>query len=121
MALQLSYEDGNLAVVRASDTITRTETDEIKRQIVRFIRRYGRIQVLIIIEENFANLDMLASWDDDQDDEFIQQHVNRLAILGDIKFRDRAVLFFLKGFLPFSIEFFKSGHEEFARAWLTHP
>lgn len=122
MPLHLSHEKtGNLAIIRATDVISRAEADAIKKDIISIIRRYGKVNILIIIEQDFTNLDMLANWDDDEDDEFIQKHIIRMAILGDIKWKDRALLFFLKGFLPFSMEFFKVGQEGFARAWLLHP
>lgn len=122
MPLHLSHEAaGNLAIVRATDIISRAEADTAKKDIINIIRRYGKVNILIIIEKDFANLDMFANWDDDEDDEFIQKHIIRMAILGDIKWKDRALLFFLKGFLRFSMEFFKLEQEALARAWLLHP
>jgi hypothetical protein len=118
MAIELEYEDANLVIIRGSGVVKRAEADEIKRQVVALIHRYGNINVLIMIEEGFSNLEAFVDWSDDHDDEFIQKHVNRMAIVGDLKWRDSALLFFLKGYLPFSIEYFKAGQEEFARAWL---
>lgn len=121
MAINLEHENNGLVVIRASGILTRAESDAAKQRVVAAIHQRGKVDVLIIIEAGFANLEAFADWSDDHDDEFIQQHVNRLAIVGDLKWRDNALLFFMKGFLPFSIEFFKADREDFARAWLIHP
>jgi len=120
MALKLELEGDNLAVIRSTDVLTRAEADEIKKDVIAIIKAQGSVKVLIVIEESFASLEALANWDDDHDDEFIQQHVERMAIVGDLRWRDSALLFFLNGLLPFSIKYFNSGQEEFARAWLVH-
>jgi hypothetical protein len=119
MAIRFVAEENNLAVIRASEVLTRAESDETKRHVVAMIERQGKVNVLIIIEEGFANLEAFANWDDDHHDEFIQRNVKRMAIVGDLKWRDSALLFFLSGLLPFTIEYFKSDQEAFARAWLA--
>lgn len=118
MTLKLEPEQNNLLVIRASDVLTRIESDETKKEVVKLIKARGKLNILIIIEESFANLEAFANWDDDHDDEFIQRHINRMAIVGDLKWRDNALMFFLGGLLPFSIQYFKPGQEAFAKAWL---
>lgn len=121
MAIYFEHEDTGLVTLRVSGVLTRAESDVAKQQVIAVIERHGSVNVLVVMEADFASLEEFVSWDDDHDDEFIQKHVNRLAIVGDLRWRDSALLFFLKGFLPFSIEFFKTGHEDFAKAWLIHP
>jgi len=120
MALSIEFEANNLFVIRSTGVLERGEADAIKKQVVSFIKRHGRATGLIIIDEAFQSLSAFASWDDDEDDEFIQKHIDRLAIVGDLRWRDSAMLFFLNGFVPFSIEYFKAGQETFARAWLRN-
>lgn len=121
MAVSFEYEHPGLAVIRASGVLERAEADAVKQRVIAVIHQQGRVNVLIVIEVGFSNLEEFADWNDDHDDEFIQKHVGRLAIVGDLKWRDIALLFFLKGFLPFPIEFFKTGQEDFAKTWLAHP
>ncbi|MFZ2727850.1 MAG: STAS/SEC14 domain-containing protein [Methylococcaceae bacterium] len=118
MTIKLEHERDNLIVIRGSEVLKRAESDDIKKQIVTLIKRYGKMNVLIIIEKDFANLEAFANWADNEDDRFIQQHLERLAIVGDLRWRDNALLFFLNGLLPFSIEYFKASEEILARAWL---
>ncbi|GAB6139461.1 hypothetical protein JCM14076_01900 [Methylosoma difficile] len=120
MALTIQFEENNLFVVRSSGVLDRPDADAIKKEVVSFMKRHGRAIGLIIIEDGFLNVSKFASWDDDEDDEYIQKHLDRLAIVGDLRWRDSALLFFLNGFVPFSIEFFKTDQEAFARAWLKN-
>ncbi|MDD5271216.1 MAG: STAS/SEC14 domain-containing protein [Methylovulum sp.] len=119
MALTVEFEENNLVIVHVAGVLVRTEADAIKKQVVAFIKRHGRAKVLILIDEGFLNIATFVNWDDDEDDEFLQQHVDGVALVGDLKWRDSALLFLLHGFVPFSIEFFKTGQEAFARAWLS--
>lgn len=118
MSAQVEFEPLDLVIVRGSGVLTRTDADAAKKEIVEIIKVYGRINILISIEAGFSNLDQFANWDDDHDDEYIQQHIKRMAIVGDLRWRDSALLFFLNGLLPFKMEFFKADQEAFARAWL---
>jgi hypothetical protein len=118
MTIKLETEENNLVIIRASDVLMRDESDAAKHEIVSIIKQQGKINVLILIEEGFSNLEAFVSWDDDHHDEFIQQNINRMAIVGDLRWRDDAILFFLGGLLPFTIEYFKFGQEELALAWL---
>ncbi|ASF45568.1 SpoIIAA family protein [Methylovulum psychrotolerans] len=119
MALTVKFEaENNLFVVHTTGVLVRTEADAIKKQVVAFIKTYGRAKGLIIIDEGFLSIATFVNWDDDEDDEFLQQHVDRLALVGDMKWRDSALLFLLHGFVPFSIHYFKADQEAFARAWL---
>ncbi|WP_221063710.1 STAS/SEC14 domain-containing protein [Methylomagnum ishizawai] len=121
MPLTLEHPQPGLMLVRASGTVTRPEADAAKQQVIAALPPQGKAHILIVIEPGFANLDPLANWDDDRDDELLQRHMSRLAIVGDLKWRDGALLFFLKDLLPFPIEFFKTGQEALAGAWLLHP
>jgi hypothetical protein len=118
MTIKLETEENNLVIIRASDVLKRDESDAAKLEVVSIIKQQGKINVLILIEEGFSNLEAFVSWDDDHHDEFIQQNINRMAIVGDLRWRDDAILFFLGGLLPFTIEYFKFGQEELALAWL---
>jgi hypothetical protein len=79
---------------------------------------HGMAHLLIVLAPGFNNLQAFASWDDIEEDRFIQKHVIRLAIVGDLRWRDSAVLFLLGGLVPFQMEYFPSDQEDFAHAWL---
>jgi hypothetical protein len=118
MTVKLEIAENNLVIIRASEVLMRNEADDAKKQVFTIIERQGTINVLIVIEQGFSNLQAFVSWDDNHLDEFIQKNIKRMAIIGDLKWHDDAMLFFLSGLLPFTIEYFKFGQEELALAWL---
>ena len=118
MTIHLEFEAPDRICIRGSGVLKRDELDAAKRQLFAHMQVHGRCHVLMLLEPDFANLQAFAQWDDIEEDAFIQQHVIRLAMVGDLRWRDSALLFFLSGLVPFQMEYFKSGQEEFARAWL---
>lgn len=118
MSVELSFEAPDLVVVRCHGTLQRVDVDAAKRQVFAHMQANGKVHVLILLDENFANLQAFVSWDDIDEDHYIQQHVVRLAVVGQMRWRDNAILFLLGGLVPFQIEYFPHEQEEFARAWL---
>jgi hypothetical protein len=118
MTITRNLEGKDLMVFIGSEVVTRPEFDEAKKYTIAHIKEHGTLRVLIIITEDFVGLESFASWHDTQADEFIQQHISRLAIVGSSKWSEDAMLFFLGGLLPFPIQYFKSGEDALARAWL---
>jgi hypothetical protein len=118
MTIKLEFAENNLVISRNSGVLMQDEFNEAKQEVATFIENHGKINMLVILEEDFSNLQAFASWDDNELDDFIQKNTNRLAIVGNLKWYEDALLFFLHGLVPFTIEYFKSGQEELAIAWL---
>lgn len=118
MPLQLSFQASDVIVIQASGELARAEVDATKREVFGHMMEHGRAHVLIHIAEGFGSLQAFASWDDIPEDRFIQQHVIRLALVGDLRWRDSALLFLLSGLVPFQIEYFKPDQIALAQAWL---
>ncbi len=119
MAISVTFEEGNLAVIRSSGVLTRPEVDQAKRQVYGHIVAHGKVLVLILIDEGFINLEAFAQWDDIEVDAVIQPNIIRMALVGDMRWRDKAMLFFITAVASFQIEYFKPEQEDFARAWLN--
>lgn len=119
MAISVTFENPQLAVIRTLGTLLRAEVDATKHQVHDHMQAHGKQHVLVLIEDGFTNLEAFVSWDDIEVDHFIQQNIVRLAVVGDLRWRDSAMLFFMNAVSKFQIEFFKAGQEEFARAWLV--
>lgn len=119
MTINVNFEEGNLAVIRSSGVLTRPEVDHAKRQVHDHIVAYGKLLALIIIEDGFVNLEAFATWDDIEVDAVIQPNIIRMALVGDMRWRDKAMLFFITAVASFQIEYFRPEQEDFARAWLN--
>jgi hypothetical protein len=119
MPLAVVLNAPDLITIDASGVLARAEVDQAKRQVFGHMMVHGHAHVLIRIADNFGNLQAFASWDDIDEDRFIKQHIVRLAIVGDLRWRDNALLFLLSGLVPFQIEYFKPEQITLARAWLN--
>lgn len=119
MTIRTEFEFPNLVVVRSNSTLLRSDVDAAKRRVHALMTQHGSVHVLIVIESGFADLEALATWEDIDEDAFIQKHIIRLAIVGDIRWRDKAMLFFLNAVGGFQIDYFKPEHDALARAWLV--
>jgi hypothetical protein len=118
MTVSVSFEEGNLVVIRSSGELKRDEVDQTKRQIYNYILANGPIYMLILIDEAFKSFEAFVSWEDIGGDAVIQPNVKRLALVGDLRWRDQALLFLITAVASFQIEYFKPEQEEFARVWL---
>lgn len=118
MALSVEFEEPDVAVMRVSGELQRLEVDAVKRKIYRQIMAQGKFRLLALIEPGFTQLQALATWEDIPEDKVIQQNVIRIALVGDLRWRDQAILFFLTSVASFQIEYFKAEQVDFARAWL---
>ena len=72
------------------------------------------------VSENFAGWERGAAWNDfsfsDSD-----SGIERMAIVGERKWEDMALLFTAKGLRPFPIEYFEPASMAAARDWIARP
>lgn len=120
MPIRIEFEPENLIMLRSQGVLMRQEVDAIKRQVHRHMLAHGQQHVLILIDSDFADLETFATWEDIEEDALIQQNITRLAVVGDLRWRDRALLFFLNAVGRFQVDYFKPEQEPLARAWLLH-
>ena len=75
---------------------------------------------MTIIGERFISLGGTIDWDDEnKDDEFLQKRVNKLAVIGDAKWEERAFSFMSGGTIPLTIKYFVLEDEALAMTWLA--
>jgi hypothetical protein len=119
MPISTVVEPTGLIVIDISGLITREEVDAAKREVFGHLMTGGSGPVLMLAGEGFAGLENLVQWDDIPEDKFIQQHITKLAFVGDLRWRDTALLFFFHGMVPFPMDYFPEKQRELAVAWLT--
>jgi len=118
MTVSIYFESNDLAVFHGSGVLTREEVDQAKHVLHEHMVHHGQMRVLIVIASDFQNLQAFVQWDDIELDKDIQKNVSRMAIVGDLRWRDSALLFFMSAVSSFPMEFFSADHEVLARAWL---
>ena len=115
MSADVVKVDGNLVTARIAGTLTQAELGSLQKATGDIIKKQGRVKLLVLVEE-FAGWEKGATWGDFT---FQVQHdssIERMAIVGDRKWSDLALLFTSQGLRPFPIEYFEGVDK--ARAWL---
>ena len=115
MSADVVKVDGNLVTARITGTLTQAELGSLQKATGDIIKKQGRVKLLVLVEQ-FAGWEKGATWGDFT---FQVQHdssIERMAIVGDRKWSDLALLFTSQGLRPFPIEYFEGVDE--ARAWL---
>ena len=118
MTVRLSLEDSRLVKLYVSDVLLRAEVDATKHQMHDYMQVHGKCHDMFILEPGFSNLQAFVSWEDIDVDKVIKQNIVRWAVLGDLRWRDSALLFLFNSMVPFQIEYFPLDQEDFAMAWL---
>lgn len=119
MTIHVSFPEPQLIKVHVSGVMMRAEVDATKHQMHDHMQVHGKCALLFVLDPGFSNLEAFVRWDDIDVDVYIKQHVIRLAVVGDLRWRDSALLFLFNSMVPFQIEYFPAHQEGFAKAWLT--
>jgi len=120
MSITVEFTAPNLLMVRVDGVMLRTDVDASKHHAHDLMQQHGKCHVMIELEVGATGLQTMVRWDDIDVDHFIKQHVIRLAVVGDLRWRDSALLFLFNSMVPFQIEYFPANQKEFGLAWLTH-
>lgn len=113
----ISNTDG-IVTVEIMSKLTYVDFLALQKTMLDIARSQGHIRVLII-GTDFQGWDKAGNWADDAYQEKNDPFIEKMAIVGDKKWEDLALMFTCQGFRPFPIEYFAA--DELARAndWLT--
>ena len=113
----LNVSDGVLTL-EVSGKLTQAELATVQKAAGEIIARQGKLRILVLTE-NFTGWERGAGWGDFS---FQTQHdasIERMAIVGERKWEDLALMFTAKGLRKFPIEYFDTARLTAARAWLA--
>ena len=112
--------DVNAGVVttRISGTLTQAALSEMQRTIAEVIRTQGKVRILVLAE-NFAGWERGGAWDDFSFQAQYDPSIEKMAIVGDQRWEDLALIFTAKDLRRFPIEYFTPSELDEARAWLN--
>ncbi len=117
MSAIIEIKDGNTWQIRVSGIITKSDLDKVQAAAREDIRNFGKIKVLLI-------LDGMQGWEpgaDWSDMSFIVTHgddVEKIAMVGDLKWQTEALMFVGAGIRRTQVKYFPLAEMEQARAWL---
>lgn len=118
MPVEFSVKDGNIALIRVTGKLEKTEFDEAQQGITSLIRARNKIKILIITQ-NFEGWEKSEEWQDTTSVGPNDPFIEKIAIVGDPKWKDLILLFSLKGMRSVPIEFFNADSEIKAQDWLN--
>jgi len=113
----LNVSDGVLTL-KVRGQLTQAELATAQKAAGDIIGKQGPLRILVLTE-NFTGWERGAGWDDFS---FQTQHdtsIERMAIVGERKWEDLALMFTAKGLRKFPIEYFDTARLADARAWLA--
>lgn len=114
----LGTDASGLLSVRVSAQLSEAELAGLQAAAAAAIARHGDIRVLVHATQ-FGGWAQGGLWNDFSLQEENDRHVKRMAIVGDERWRDEALLFTSAGLRPFPIRYFTPGELPAARSWLT--
>ena len=119
MPIKFETESANLAVFRVSGTLKKAELDAAQRECEQFIKKAGRVKILVLPESGFAGWEHSEAWADmsfaARNDKFIE----KIAVVAKLEWRDLSYAFLGKGLRPEPIRYFEQDQEAAARLWLN--
>ena len=115
MSIRLVERENDLVVLQVESTCNLADAEQAQKYLAEAIKQIGTVRALILLE-NFTGWDNTEKWTDlallgEQDDD-----AKAIAIVGDTRWKDEALLFLLAGMRQAEVQFFMD--ESKARSWL---
>ncbi len=118
MGTGIVSQANGILTLKVSGTLTQSELAGLQTAAAEIIGKGGRWRVLVLTE-NFAGWERGGTWDDFSIQSEYDAGIDKMAIVGERKWQDLALLFTAKGLRAFPIEYFEPEQLEAARAWLA--
>jgi hypothetical protein len=118
MPVEIIDASGKLLQLKLRGMLKKADHERLVQIAKEAIAREEKIRVLIIAE-GFQGWERHEEWGDVSFMMGEGQHIEKMAIVGDEKWRDDALAFTAKGFRPTAIEFFDASRLNEARTWLA--
>jgi len=107
-----------IITVKVAGKLTQPEMARAQREAIGIIKRQGKIRVLVVTE-NFQGWDGSGNWEDVSFQMEHDSQIERMAIVGEKRWENLALMFAGKGFREFPVEYFQPDSLALARAWLA--
>ena len=112
----ISFSD-NILSLKISGKLNESELRAVQTRAATLIREHGAVRILVLAE-GFEGWESKGDWGDLWFQLEHDQHIAKLAMVGEKKWEELSLVFTAKGMRPFPIEYFEPNEESLARAWL---
>ena len=118
MSAEIVSNRGGILTVKVTGWLTPTELLVTQQTAADILRVHGGSRVLVAAED-FQGWEKGGDWGDMSGQMELDAYAQRIAIVGDRKWKDLTLLFTGKGVRHVAIEYFSPRDVEKARAWLA--
>lgn len=118
MSAEIIEYTGSIVTARITGKLTQPELTTLQAAAAELIRKHGKIRFLIIAEE-FQGWEKGGDWGDVSFQLENDDHIVRMALVGEKKWESLALVFTAQGLRKFPIEYFAPSELAQARAWLN--
>ena len=118
MSVEITDISGHTVTVRMSGLLAQPDLAAMQRAVGEILDRQGKTR-LLILTENFEGWQRGGDWGDVSFSAKHDDQIEKMAIVGEKKWEDLAIMFASKGLRPFPIEYFVPEATDNARAWLA--
>lgn len=118
MSAEIQDATGGILTVRITGKLSQPELRAVQKSAAEILQRQGRMRILVLAE-GFQGWERGGDWGDLSFQVGSDPFIERMAIVGEKKWEDLAVLFAAKGLRQFPVEYFPPAELAQARAWLA--
>jgi hypothetical protein len=118
MPVEVIDASGKLLQAKVRGTLQRAEYDRMLQLAKDMITREGKMRVLVLLD-GFEGWERHRDWGDVSFAIQEGRNIEKMAIVGDEKWRDETLAFTAAGFRPTAIEFFAASRLADAKRWLA--
>jgi hypothetical protein len=103
--------------LRASGLLKEDELLGVQKKMAAVISKQKKARILVLVED-FEGWDPNGTWNDFSFQDKLDPSIEKMAIVGDKKWQDLALMFSAQGLRGFPIEYFVPADLGKAQAWL---
>ena len=118
VSVEILEHSGNTLTARISGRLTQPELAALQDATGDILKKHGKTRLLILTDD-FDGWERGGDWGDLSFSIEHDKHIEKMAIVGERKWEDLALLFASKGLRRFPIEYFQPADIVKARAWLS--
>lgn len=118
MSYEILDRSGGVLTLRISGKLTYAAYAEGQKKAAEILRQQGKMRGLVLLE-NYLGTEKEGDWGDLSFQMEFDEHIEKMAIVGEKQLKDLALMFTGKGLRRFPIEFFEAVDLAKAKAWLA--
>jgi len=118
MGAEIANVSGRVLTLKVSGLLTQPELKSMQGAAAALFGEDGQWRILVLAE-GFLGWERGGTWDDFSFQSEHDVHIERMAIVGERKWEELALLFTAKGLRSFPIQYFDPAQLAAARAWLV--